>query len=104
MPRTVMVRYRVKAGRAEENEALIREVFAELGRAAPGGVRYASFKADDGVSFVHIASIETADGSNPLASLDAFKAFTKDIAERCDEPPATTELTPVGSYRAFDAE
>ena len=93
----VMVRYRIKQDRVEENEAFIRAVFAELQNQSPDGVRYASFKQDDGASFVHIASIEGE--SNPLTELPAFKAFTADIRERCDEPPVAVELSEVGSYR-----
>ncbi len=93
----VMVRYRVKPDRVEENEQYIRAVFAELEKSAPDGVRYASFKQDDGASFVHIASIEAE--ANPLQDLSAFKAFTADIRERCDEPPVAVELSEIGSYR-----
>lgn len=93
----VMVRYRIKQDRVEENEAFIRAVFAELQNQSPDGVRYASFKQDDGASFVHIASIEGE--GNPLTELPAFKAFTADIRERCDEPPVAVELSEVGSYR-----
>ena len=62
----VVVRYKVKPERVEENERLIGAVYAELAESAPEGLRYATFRLDDGVSFVHIASIDTADGSNPL--------------------------------------
>ena len=97
----VMVRYRVKPDQVEENEQYIRAVFAELERQSPGGIRYASFKQDDGASFVHFASIE-GDG-NPLQELDAFKAFTADIRDRCDEPPVAVELSEIGSYRLLGA-
>ena len=53
MPVTKVVRYRTKSDRAEENERLIREVFAELAEEQPAGLRYAAFRLDDGVSFVH---------------------------------------------------
>jgi hypothetical protein len=101
--KTIMVRYKVKSDRAAENEALIAKVFEQLQREKPAGLRYASFKMNDGVSFVHIASLEGADGSNPLAELAAFKAFTAQIKDRCDEPPLPAELTAVGSYRFFGA-
>lgn len=101
MARRVMVQYRVKPGRGDENHRYIRAVFDELEASAPSGVRYASFVAADGVSFVHVASIETDDGSNPLAALAAFREFTSKIGERCEVPPATTELLLVGAYRAF---
>ena len=63
-----IVRYTTKPERADENQALIERVFAELAAAAPDGLRYASFRLADGVSFVHVASVETDDGANPLSS------------------------------------
>ena len=98
----LMVRYRVYADRAEENENYIRNVFEQLKAEAPQGIRYASFKLNDGVSFVHIASIETNDESNPLADLSNFKKFAADIKERCEELPVAEDLNEVGSYRIFD--
>ncbi len=97
----VMVRYKVKADRAAENEQYARKVYEELHKAAPAGIRYATFKLEDGVSFVHIASIET-DGPNPLTQTSAFKAFQEGIKDRCEEPPVAVELIEVGSYRVFD--
>ena len=99
----VMVRYRVKADRAAENERYITAVFAEIERDQPAGLRYASFKQDDGVSFVHIASVETTDGNNPLVGLAAFQEFTARIKDRCEEPPINVELHEVGAYRVFGA-
>jgi hypothetical protein len=95
-----MVRYRVKPGQAETNEQLVRAVYEELHRADPAGFRYATFRLDDGVTFVHIAESESP--GNPLAQIEAFKEFQKDIADRCDEPPVVAQLSEVGSFR-FDA-
>jgi hypothetical protein len=94
----VIVRYRVKPGRSEENAELVRAVYAELAAELPRGFRYATFMHDDGVTFVHIAFME--DGQEaPLPQLPAFQRFQHDIAERCDEPPQVTRLTErVGSY------
>jgi hypothetical protein len=100
---TILVQYRVKAERAAENEALIGRVFAALVRDQPDGIRYVSFKAADGVSFTHLALIETDDGRNPLLALEAFTAFARTIRDRCETPPHTTELAVVGSYRCFPA-
>ncbi len=97
----IMVRYKVKPDKTKENEDLIAKVFAQLDRDKPDGLRYASFKLEDGVSFVHIVSLETADGSNPLGKLDAFKAFTAQIKDRCEQLPVPSELSEVGSYRFF---
>ena len=96
MARRVMVRYRVKADRVAEHEALIADVFAELERKKPDGIRYGAFKRADGVSFVHVALV-TAD-ENPLDRIAAFKAFGERIKERCDEPPEVVDLRIVGSY------
>jgi hypothetical protein len=97
--RQVMVRYKVKPDRVAENEELVRAVYDELHRSEPAGLRYATFRLEDGVSFVHLASTEG--GRSPLPELDAFRRFTADIADRCDEPPVFTELREVGSFRWF---
>jgi hypothetical protein len=80
----VVVKYKVKADKAEENTAYIKKVFAELHRNNPAGLRYVSFRLEDGVSFVHLASVETTDGQNPLGQSPAFKAFQEKIKERCE--------------------
>jgi len=94
----VVVRYTVKPEHAEENKRLIERVFAELSERDPGGIRYATFLLEDGVTFVHVASIDTEDGSNPLGSISAFADFTRDIAARCVEPPVAQAAEVVGSY------
>jgi hypothetical protein len=97
----IVVRYKVKKDRVGENERLIADVFGALAAEAPANFRYASFKLEDGVSFMHLVSFETDNDDNPLGRLPAFKAFTANIAERCDEPPAASTLEVVGQYRLF---
>ena len=97
----VIVRYRVKPERVAENEELVRGVYAELHEAAPEGLRYATFRLDDGVSFVHIA--EHAD-DNPLPQIAAFQRFQEGLGDRCDEPPAAVEMHEIGSYRLLEDE
>ncbi len=95
----VLVRYTTRdAKAAAENERLIRDVFDELRRRAPDGVRYATFKLPDAVSFVHFAMIETVDGGNPITSLDAFKRFQAGIGERVSAPPDAPDLVALDSY------
>jgi hypothetical protein len=93
-----MVRYKIKPDRVEENEQLVRDVYDELARTQPDGLRYGTFKLDDGVSFVHLA---VHSDPNPLGQVEAFARFQADIRDRCDEPPVATVLEEVGSYR-FD--
>jgi hypothetical protein len=94
--RQVMVRYKVKPERADENERLVRAVYDELSRVAPDGFQYATFRLSDGVTFVHLS---LSDGPPPLGGLEAFRRFQQDIEDRCDEPPVVSELRQVGSYR-----
>lgn len=98
---TTIVRYKVKADKADENKAYIRRVFEELEASKPEGLRYVSFSLADGVSFVHIAVVETGDGENPLPKTASFKEFIVDIKDRCDEPPSASSADIVGSYRLF---
>ncbi len=93
----VVVRYKVKPGHADENRRLVEGVYAELAQRAPTGFRYATFLLDDGVSFVHVASLQ--DGAeNPLPDTTAFAEFTRDIAGRCTEPPVAADARLVGSF------
>ena len=96
--RRVMVRYTVKPGRAAENERYIERVFAELAETAPRGVRYAAFRLDDGVSFVHVYANENSDGTDPLLALPAFQAFRAGLEERCEAARVATPLHEVGTY------
>jgi hypothetical protein len=96
-----MVRYKLKPDRVDENERLVRAVYQELAERRPAGLRYATFKLEDGVSFVHLASQEGEE--SPLGRIDAFARFQEGIRERCDEPPVVVKLDEVGSFR-FDGE
>lgn len=96
----VMVRYKVKPDRVEENEALVRAVYEELRELGPPGFWYRTFRLDDEGRFLHLASLE--DGAkNPLPDLDAFKAFQACMPERAEEPPVATQPDEVGSYTSI---
>jgi hypothetical protein len=92
----VIVRYKVKPGEAERNEELVRAVYEELDQVKPSGFRYATYCLDDGVSFVHVATVE--EGPPPLPKLAAFQRFQEGIEERCDEQPEASEVRRIGSY------
>jgi hypothetical protein len=97
-----VVRYRTKPDRADENQKLVEQVYAELDATRPDGLRYATFRLEDGVTFVHVASVETADGTNPLQSVAAFAEFQREVVDRCDEPPVALSASVVGSFGVFD--
>ena len=98
----VMVSYKVKPDQAAKNEELVRAVYDELRRTDPAGFRYATFQLEDGVTFIHLASVETDAGQNPLTGLESFKRFQVGIADRCDEPPVVTAAREIGSFRLFE--
>ena len=98
----VMISYKIKSDQVERNEELVRDVYEELSRVRPDGFRYATFKLEDGVTFVHIASYdEDAEFSLPRDSA-AFGRFQDGIEERYDEPAVVMQTEEIGSYRFFD--
>jgi hypothetical protein len=97
----IMVRYKIRPEFVAENERDIKRVFEQLAGERPPGVRYASFKLADGVSFMHIVSLKTTADRSPLSELPAFNAFTAAVEKRCAEHPVVTNLTEVGSYQMF---
>jgi hypothetical protein len=97
--KTVMVRYKTKPDYADENAARVRAVFDELRASKPARFRYNTYRLEDGVSFVHIATLD-GDGENPLFSIPAFDTFQKALKGQCVEPPVVTELATVDGYAA----
>ncbi len=98
MQRVTLVRYRCKPEAADANEALSRAVFDEARAVAPGHVAYGLFR--DGQDFLHLFINTAEDDSAAITELPSFKAFSQDIASRCEAPPETTRmaLTIVESY------
>jgi hypothetical protein len=96
---TKVIRYTTKVECADANDSLIRCVFAELAEEQPEGLRYAAFRLEDGVSFLHVATIEGE--VNPLHASTAFAEFQSDLHNRIDEGPMAADASIVGSYRTF---
>jgi hypothetical protein len=93
-----VIRYKTSPEAADENERLIREVFAELAAEKPEGLSYASFRMDDGASFLHVAVL---DGDmNPLIASPAFGRFQSGIQERCVDGPDADDASLIASYRS----
>jgi hypothetical protein len=92
-----IVSYQTKPDAAEENARLVERVFAELGARDPGGLRYATFRLEDGVSFMHVVIQESDD--NPLPRMEAFEEFQRGVGDRCVAPPTRVAISVVGAYR-----
>jgi hypothetical protein len=90
----MLVRYRAKPEKIEENQRLIGEVFRELHAKSPKDVRYLVLKLSDG-TFCHLVE----DGSKTIPSLEAFAAFRRGGEERRIDEPQQLEATVIGNYR-----
>src|SRR5215468_6033840 len=95
---SVVVSYRVRPEAVAEHVRLIRAVFEQLHAEQPDNVEYKVVRLADGVSFVHVSSANTPDGSNPLPELAAFKEFGRDSAARVATAPVPTAADIIGSY------
>jgi hypothetical protein len=93
----VLVRYTTRPDAAEENQRLIEQVFAELHASEPVGLRYAAFRLDDGVTFVHVVGLDGND--DPLGRTAAFATFQTGIRQRVVGQIEPAEATLVGAYR-----
>jgi hypothetical protein len=96
---TIVLQYRAKPERTEENQQLIEAVFAELDQGELDGFTYKVFRLEDGVSFIHVWIEHDIADPGSLQAVPAFHAFMADLAGRCDVPPTAMEATVVGGYR-----
>jgi hypothetical protein len=94
-----VIRYRTKPESADENQRLVEDVYAELAARDPGGMRYATLRLADGVTFIHIFMTDSDDTPNTMGDIAAFVEFQRELAQRCVEQPAAQAATVVGSYR-----
>lgn len=97
MSKTVVIRYETRPDAADDNHKAVAAVFEQLAQEKPDGLRYASFRLADGVSFVHIAIAEG--DADPLPQLSAFQEFQKGFKDRVAGPPVRGKATVIGSYR-----
>ena len=96
----LMVRSRVKADSAAEVEAAVAKMFAAIEQAQPPGVRYASCRLPDGVTYVAMLALENP-AANPLVEVPAFTEFQENLKGWLAEPPSIEQLTVAGSYQLF---
>ncbi|MET8132843.1 hypothetical protein [Streptomyces sp. NPDC005251] len=72
-------------------------MFTAVEEARPAGVRYASYRLPDGVTY--IAQLELADGTeNPLPAIVEFREFQAGLKNWMAGPPAVEHLEARGAY------
>ena len=97
MREAFVARYRTTPEAAEENQRLVEDVYAELALRRPEGLQYATFRLDDGVTFVHVA----VGGEGVLPELPAFQEFQRELGARLEDgPPDGSNATVVGRYQS----
>ncbi|SCL34519.1 hypothetical protein GA0070616_4989 [Micromonospora nigra] len=96
MSKAFVVRYEMRPDTADTNQALVENVFRELAEKAPEGIRYASFRLADGVTFVHVGVMD--DDAAALTDFAAFAEFGKGFGDRAAGQPVASGATLVGSY------
>jgi hypothetical protein len=95
----LMVRSTVKPECVDELEAALRKMFAAIEAAGPEGLRYASYRLPDGVTY--LAELEIADGTeNPLPAIQEFREFQAGLKEWLAAPPAAERFEVRGAYTA----
>ena len=95
---SVVVGYTVRPEAVAEHVRLVEAIFEQLHTDRPGNIEYKVMRLHDGVSFVHISTADTPDGSNPLPELASFRQFSKDAAARVATTPEPTAADIIGSY------
>src|SRR5688572_2840345 len=93
----MMVTSRVKEDKVSELEGAIGVVFSTLAAEQPESVRYMSLKGSDGVTFIAVLEVE-AGAENPLLLIPEFQEFQDRLPEWVEGPPATDQVTVVGSF------
>ena len=83
-----MIRAKVKAGKAADLEKAAQEMFTAIEAAQPQGVRYASCKLPDDVTYVILLGLDD-DENNPLGAVPAFRDFQENLNTWIAGPPAT---------------
>jgi hypothetical protein len=98
-----VIRYKTKPESADENQRLVEGVYTELASRDPGGLRYATFRLEDGVTFIHIFMTDPDDAPNTMGGIAAFAEFQRGLADRCVEQPSAQGATIIGSYRLLSS-
>lgn len=86
----VLINYIVKPEKAAENATLIKQVFKQLRAERLAGVKYSLYKVGENV-FVHVAQFENETAHQQFTSLESFKVFRQNMAERQIEKPVTND-------------
>jgi len=92
MTNTIVVTYQIKPLLKDIHLGLINEVFEQLKIAKLDNFDYKVLCSKDGVTFTHISTFQSEDGSNPISQLKAFQDFGSSLQDRVVSPPKVESL------------
>jgi hypothetical protein len=96
----VRVTYTARTEFADQNQANIKNVMAELQKLDHPGINYNSCLRADGKTFIHTAFFRSEDDEKLLLELPAFKYFQEQLkASGFETPPKQELLRLVGSSK-----
>ncbi len=96
----VRVTYTTRAEYAEQNQANIKTVMADLQNLNRRGINYNACLSPDGKTFTHLAFMETEEDNNMLLQLPSFINFQTQLkTSGLESPPKQELLTLVGSSK-----
>ena len=96
----VKVTYTTKPEYAEQNQANIKNVMADLQKLNRPGINYHACLGPDGVSFIHTAFMNSEEDQKVLNDLPSFKYFQEQLrAKGLETPPKQEFLSLVGSSK-----
>jgi hypothetical protein len=100
----ITISSKIKEENVADAQAAIEKVARTLQQTQLAGVKWASTKLADGVTFVAFLVLEN--GGNPLTDnpMSALPAYTE-LLDKIDQwraaPPSVEPMTLIGSYRMF---
>ena len=96
----VKVTYTTKAEYADQNQANIKAVMADLQKLNRPGINYNACISADGKTFIHYAFFNNDEDEKVLFALPSFKSFQEQLkASGPESPPKPEMLTLVGSSK-----
>ena len=95
-----LIQYSVKPELVAEQEEAIKTFIEAIKGVGDPDASYTSLKAEDGVSFTHVARFRTEEALKRFQSQPHFETFSKGLRPRCTEGPNATKLTLVATTDA----
>jgi len=92
-----LIQYTVKPERVAEQEAAINAFVEAIKGVGDPDASYTSLKAEDGVSFTHIARFKTEAALKRFQSQPHFETFSKGLPPRCTDGPKATKFSLVAT-------